>query len=236
MERRRLRNMCCLLVLFPEWYGSVLRLVSGCPGIPHFCLRSGCLRCWNGGRWISKFFQTANSKPTRMGCLPTLRWSTPTHGWVKITTDGALNVIAKLGGVGVVRRDWRGGFLVVGEQQFPGITSVLILELFVVRYGLRMAQQHGFQQVMVESEFMKAIATLNRTHLDSSAIGMIADDVMQLVFTFSIVRFIHVSRLCNGVAQHLAKFALSSSNNLVWFEEPPTRIQELLFQDICNSS
>ncbi|KAB2611681.1 S2-RNase [Pyrus ussuriensis x Pyrus communis] len=64
---------------------------------------------------------------------------------------------------------------------------------------------------------------------------MIAKDVLQLASTFSRVKFIHASRLCNGVANRLAKFALSGSNNLVWFEEPPTLIQELLLQDICNS-
>lgn len=58
--------------------------------------------------------------------------------------------------------------------------------------------------------------------------------MLQLACTFSRVKFIHASHLCNGVAHRLAKFAMSSSNNLVWFEEPPPLIQELLLQDICN--
>lgn len=82
---------------------------------------------------------------------------------------------------------------------------------------------------------MKAITTLNRTHSDSSMIGMIADDVLQLASTFLMIRFIHVSCLCNGVAHRLMKFELSSGNNLVWFEEPYILIQGLLFQYLCNS-
>ncbi|KAB2614120.1 hypothetical protein D8674_036436 [Pyrus ussuriensis x Pyrus communis] len=122
------------------------------------------------------------------------------------------------------------------QDKLSGVEVVPILELYAMRYGLQMAQQQGSQQVVVESDCMKAIVTLNRTHSDSSAIGMIADDVLQLASTFPMVRFIQVSCLCNGVAHRLAKFALSSNNNLVWFEEPPILIQELLFQDISNSS
>ncbi|RXH68608.1 hypothetical protein DVH24_030941 [Malus domestica] len=86
----------------------------------------------------------------------------------------------------------------------------------------------GCQQIIVESDSMKVISVLNGTVADSLALGMIAEDVLQLAFTFSRVKFIHTSRLCNWVAHRLAKFALSSSNNLVWFKEPPTLIQELL--------
>ncbi|KAB2632226.1 hypothetical protein D8674_028473 [Pyrus ussuriensis x Pyrus communis] len=88
---------------------------------------------------------------------------------------------------------------------------------------------------MVESDSMKAIVALNKTYSDSSAIGLIANDVLQLASSFSMLSFIHISCLCNGVAHHLAKFALSSSNNLVWIEEPPTLIQDLLLQNICSS-
>ncbi|RXH89245.1 hypothetical protein DVH24_031602 [Malus domestica] len=155
----------------------------------------------------------------------------PTHRWVKINIDGALNVQDKLSGVGVVIRDWRGGHLVARGTTIPR-------RYIGTNFGAvfsEMAQQQGFQQVVVESDCLKAIATLNWTHSDLSAIGTIADDVLQLASTFPMVRFIHVSRLCNGVAHLLAKFALSSSNNLVWFEEPPILVQELLFQDMCNS-
>ncbi|KAM1655185.1 hypothetical protein ACFX2K_007478 [Malus domestica] len=149
--------------------------------------------------------------------------------------DGAVKGHTNIGGVGVVSRDWRGGFLAAGEQQFSGVTLVPLLELFAVRYGLQEAQLQGFQQVVVESDSQKVIAVLNGTYADSSALGMIAEDVLQLASNFSRVKFIHASRLCNGVAHHLAKFALSSSNNLVWIEEPPTLIHDLLLQDICNS-
>ncbi|KAM1000657.1 hypothetical protein FF1_007226 [Malus domestica] len=111
----------------------------------------------------------------------------------------------------------------------------MLLELFAMRYGLQVAQLLGCQQVMVERDSLKAIIVLNETYADSSALGMIANDVLHLASIFSRVKFIDASRLCNEVAYHLAKFALSSSNNLVWFEEPSALIQELRLQVICNS-
>ncbi|TQD81470.1 hypothetical protein C1H46_032963, partial [Malus baccata] len=75
---------------------------------------------------------------------------------------------------------------------------------------------------------MKAIATLNRTYSDSSAIDLIVDDVLMMAPSFSMVNFIHVSCLCNRVAHRLAKFALNRNNNLVWIEEPPILIKDPL--------
>lgn len=75
----------------------------------------------------------------------------------------------------------------------------------------------------MESDCLKVITTLNHTLSDVSA-----------SIQFPMVRFIHANRLCNGVAHYLAKFALSSGNNLVWFEQPLIIIQKLLFQDLCT--
>ncbi|RXH96976.1 hypothetical protein DVH24_035644 [Malus domestica] len=126
---------------------------------------------------------------------------------VKINMDGAMNGHTNMRGVKV-------GWVLGGR-------------------GAAVSRRH---LVVVESDSLKAIAVPNGTYIDSSAIGMIAEDVLQLASTFSMARFIHVSHLCNRVAYHLAKFALSSSNNLIWIKEPPTFIQELLLQDICNSA
>ncbi|TQD90556.1 hypothetical protein C1H46_023902 [Malus baccata] len=101
--------------------------------------------------WLSTF-QAANCETIREGVLPTPRWSPPSQGWVKINTDRAVKGHTNMGGVGVVLWDWRGGFLAAGEQQFPRVTSVPLLELFAVRYGLQVAQLQGFQQVVVESD------------------------------------------------------------------------------------
>ncbi|TQD71568.1 hypothetical protein C1H46_042897 [Malus baccata] len=50
-----------------------------------------------------------------------------------------------------------------------------------------------FQQNVVESDSMKAIAVLSGTCPNSSAIGMIAENVLQLASTFSMARFLHVT-------------------------------------------
>lgn len=70
------------------------------------------------------------------------------------------------------------------EQQFPGVTSVPLLELFAVWYGLQVTQLQGCHQVVVESNSLKAITVLNETYMDSLALGMIVEDVLQLASTF----------------------------------------------------
>ncbi|KAM1391047.1 hypothetical protein ACFX2I_018797 [Malus domestica] len=78
----------------------------------------------------------ANTKTTRTGGLPS-PWSAPlSQWWVKLNTDGALRDRDKLGGVGVVFRDWRGWHLTTRVQQYPGIVSVLILKMYAIRFGL----------------------------------------------------------------------------------------------------
>lgn len=80
----------------------------------------------------------------------------------------------------------------------------------------------------------KLLKLLNKTHSDSSALGMIAEDVLQIAPVFSYLKLNFGPRLCNGIAHYLAKFALSFNNALVWTKKPPNLIQELLLQDICN--
>ncbi|KAM0970966.1 hypothetical protein ACFX15_018367 [Malus domestica] len=52
--------------------------------------------------------EEANTKTTRTGGLPSPWSAPPSQWWVKLNTDGALRDRDKLGGVGVVIRDWRG--------------------------------------------------------------------------------------------------------------------------------
>lgn len=69
----------------------------------------------------------------------------------------------------------------------------------------------GSQQVVIEGDSLKVISVLNGTVVDSSALGMIAEHVLQLASIFFRMKFIHAFRFCNGVAHRLAKFALVST-------------------------
>lgn len=66
-----------------------------------------------------------------------------------------------------------------------------------------------FFHAVLESDSSKAIGVLNRTYSDSSAVGMIADDVLQFASSFSNLNFVF---LVYAIGFHrLTKFSLSIS-------------------------
>ncbi|TQD89154.1 hypothetical protein C1H46_025276 [Malus baccata] len=107
-----------------------------------------------------------------------------------------------------------------------GVGSVIQAELWAVLAGVRLAQQLGVHRLVVESDSSQAVTLIGYHSGSLSAMGLLAEDVTyRLLHT---TEFLHTPRTCNGVAHRLARFALSIGNELVWIEEPPNFIQDLL--------
>lgn len=71
---------------------------------------------------------------------------------------------------------------------------------------------------------MHALLIINQKHVAS-------DSNMTTLITRK--GCIHIRQNVNGVAHHIAKFAIHIGASVVWFEEPLDFIVDLLFED-CN--
>uniref|UniRef100_A0A453C674 RNase H type-1 domain-containing protein n=2 Tax=Aegilops tauschii subsp. strangulata TaxID=200361 RepID=A0A453C674_AEGTS len=96
-------------------------------------------------------------------------WRSPDAGVVKITTDGALNLVEGRGGAGGVARSST-AFLGAWSKPYLGVsTDPLIIEAFSLREGVRFATLRGFLHVIIEVDCLELV-TLWRTRHNSRSI------------------------------------------------------------------
>ncbi|KAM1000656.1 hypothetical protein FF1_007225 [Malus domestica] len=109
LENKEVDFELACLIMWGIWQERNSRVWMGSQALP--------MLVWQKvSSWLS-VFQVANCEPTRVGVVPTLRWSPSSQGWVKINTYGVVKGPTNMvGGVGVVLQDWNGGFLAAGEQ------------------------------------------------------------------------------------------------------------------------
>ncbi|KAM1191863.1 hypothetical protein ACFX13_012543 [Malus domestica] len=103
--------------------------------------------------------------------------------------------------------------------------------MLVIMHGVELALQLGYQKLQIVSDSSEAISIINTCVDRASTMDLLAGDVMRSATLFFASKFISISRNNNGIAPRLAKIALSSGSKLVWIEEPPTVIQDLLIQE-----
>ena len=87
-----------------------------------------------------------------------------------------------------------------------------------LRYGLSIAQRAGCNRLVINSDNMEAIETMNNGGRSSSIAAEVFDDCYFLACDFPITKFGHCNREANRVAHELVKLARFSSS-LNWFEE-----------------
>jgi hypothetical protein len=82
-----------------------------------------------------------------------LKWLKPEMGWMKINSDGALDLAGGRVGVGVIVRDHMGEFVVAECRKYEHITDPGTTELLACRDALMLAKARGWTHVVVETDY-----------------------------------------------------------------------------------
>ena len=151
--------------------------------------------------------------------------------WVRMTVDEATKLQTRVGGSGAVIRDAHGGFVAAMACSLPNVFSALQAELEAIKHGVELAQQLGFQNVLVESDSSQAVSIINSCVDRASTMDLLAGDILFSVASFTASKFISISRNNNAIAHCLAKVAVSRGTRILWIEEPPSVILDLLIQE-----
>ncbi|KAH7548552.1 hypothetical protein JRO89_XS14G0163100 [Xanthoceras sorbifolium] len=176
-------------------------------------------------------FQGAAAVPgVRLG-LVVERWRVPSPGWVKINSDVAVNIRGRRLGFGVVFRDSTGKVLVSYTSLLLGLFSPNIGEALAILRGLHLAFDLGFSTVCVESDAASVVKQLSSRAISCSDIGLILDDILDLVVVFSNFSFSSIGRSANKVAHGLAKFALSHQSVGVRLGVVPSSLDGFVLDD-----
>ena len=158
-------------------------------------------------------------------------WSLPAVGVVKINVDGSWLPRDGSGFLGVVARDYGGGFLAACRYCVKA-SSVAMVEAMAVMFGCRLGLQRGWNSVILESDSLETISCLKDVSSKGSweAFPFIAK-CRNLGKVFLECRWSWVPRSANRVADLLASRSCKEVCDLVWVDRPPSSLIHVLCND-----
>ncbi|KAM1006361.1 hypothetical protein FF1_003077 [Malus domestica] len=133
-------------------------------------------------------------------------------GWLKCKFDCASVEGSKRGGFGVVVRDKEGSFVAGIAGSSDWVTSSLLAELLAARKAT-------------------SFSALRRQEEELSNEGPVLNDVRCLLQEFVHYDLSFVRRDANKAAHRLARVGFGYGDEIVWFEEPPSLIVDVLLED-----
>jgi hypothetical protein len=71
------------------------------------------------------------------------KWKRPIEGWIKLNSNGALNVVDNMAGTGVIARDHSGNFVLVECRRYEYIVDPGMVELLACRDAVFLARTKG---------------------------------------------------------------------------------------------
>ena len=135
------------------------------------------------------------------------QWCPPEADHFKLNFDAAVFNSLNLAGIGVIARDWRGAVIGVLPMPIPLTQSVNEVETIACRKAIQFAKELGLQKITFEGDSSVVINALSQGLGCFSSYGNVIDDILVLAADFQFCEFSHVKRLCNVVANVLAKKA-----------------------------
>ncbi|KAL4386440.1 hypothetical protein GQ457_09G009190 [Hibiscus cannabinus] len=141
------------------------------------------------------------------GLLPssraTARWVLPPRDWFKVNVDGARDHRTGLAACGGLIRDHEGRW-VRDFARSVGVCSPIESELWAVHEGLVQAWALGLRRVVVEVDSLSVLRLM--LHRNDTEVPMtIVHHIFELLSRDWLIKFVHVYREANAVADRLAK-------------------------------
>ena len=159
------------------------------------------------------------------------QWRPPKNNSYKVNFDAATFGSTNSAGIGVIVRDCVRE--VIGALSLPILMpqSVAVAEALACRQAVKFATKIGLTRVVIEGDSTVIINVLTMANGDQTSYGNILEDIFAQASGFQLIDFHHVPRVCNSVADALAKKASTVTSLQVWLEDSPLYISPLVLRD-----
>ncbi|XBI59880.1 hypothetical protein VPH35_040876 [Triticum aestivum] len=104
-------------------------------------------------------------------------------------------------------------------------------EALPLKFGLTLAQRAGCNRLIINSDNLEVIETMQDGGQSAGAAAAIFDDCFHYACDSVMTRFEHCNREANKIAHELARLARFFSTS-DWFEEPLNEIVMILINDV----
>ncbi|KAM1318319.1 hypothetical protein PS1_003509 [Malus domestica] len=159
-------------------------------------------------------------------------WQKPTYETIKINTDAAWCKNTMRMGVGWLGRDFAGLLQATGGSGVGYCHSAAAAEAIAIRAALMACIDHGFDDVIIESNARSIILMLKKEVVIDFSIGCILGDIEILAQKLMSVSFAFVSREGNRAAHSVAKYVFKDGRSFTWDCIGPTFLFNFLTQDV----
>ena len=159
-------------------------------------------------------------------------WLRPEIGWLKCNIDAAIFQHGGFMGYGWVLRDDEGTMIAAKNGVMNGLVNPAMAEAMSCREALSWLKSLNIDKVIVESDALQVINSLNGEHGDKSYFGSIINDCKILSKDFGVCLFQFVKRSANQVAHMLAKATGSMSDRGTWFYNHPQFFSNVIEFDL----
>ncbi|CAA7041153.1 unnamed protein product [Microthlaspi erraticum] len=139
---------------------------------------------------------------------PRDKWKRPKEGWIKCNSDGAWPKEGAKCGLGWVMRNQEGKVMWIGAKAIPKTRTVIEAELEALRWAMRFLRRFNYRKIVFESDSKELINMINEAE-EWPMLQPGLNEIRHLVTHFDEVAFAFQSREGNGVADRVAKEALS---------------------------
>ncbi|KAF7821145.1 reverse transcriptase [Senna tora] len=161
-------------------------------------------------------------------------WKLPPLGWWKLNIDGSCQGSSNQIGGGGLLRDPNGNW-VHGFMKIFGEGNSLMAELWAIVEGLQLAKLLNCSNIIVESDSMAAVNFINSNscgnlHHLSTLISL----CRATLSGFYQVKVVHIHREGNACVDILAKQAVHSQSQLLYFDKLPAWLSSSFLVDLVG--
>ena len=120
------------------------------------------------------------------------------------------------------------------SQKLPATPSIEMTEALAARRAIFFAKEVGLTNVAFEGDAENVIHDLCSSKTLHSAYSLVIEDAKSMLLTFQDYSISHTRRSGNMVAHALVRRATQCQNCLVWMEEVPPDISNVLLHDLSS--
>ncbi|KAJ1430717.1 Ribonuclease H domain [Sesbania bispinosa] len=163
-------------------------------------------------RSLSYFSSPAADLPPRVA--RTVHWIAPPEGCVALNVDGSSHGNPGPSGFGGLLRDHLGNWL-KGFYGHMVFSEILQAELLAIRFGLLLAWEEGYRNIICWTDSMLALSLITAPVLKFHKYSSILEGIARLVHQEWNVTFKHILREGNSCADWLAKLGVQNGSTFV---------------------
>ncbi|CAN6698982.1 unnamed protein product [Malus baccata var. baccata] len=171
-------------------------------------------------------------KTTKASDTLCAKWQKPRFGTIKINSDAAWCKDTFRMGLGWLGRDFAGLLQAAGGTGSGFCHSAAAAEASAIRYALLACIDHGFNDIIIESDASLVIKMLKKEVLVDFSIECILGDIEMLVHKLRNVSFAFVPREGNRAAHSVAKYVFKEGRSFSWDCIGPDFLFNFLAKDV----